>query len=77
MKKRTARALIISVVTIELAAATAAVAGASSLPPKCSTELVGRCGQSIECLRVEVAKVKTYCRAALLDNVLPASFRRD
>ena len=74
-------ALIAAVVVIELAAATAAVAGARNLPPQCTTALVAACqnapGGSIECLRNEVAKVKAFCRKALLDNALPQAIRPD
>ena len=81
VKRATLRALIAGVVIIEIAAATAAVAGARNLPPQCSTELIARCddapGGSIECLRTEVAKVKAFCRQALLDGALPETIRPD
>jgi hypothetical protein len=74
------RALIAGVVIIEIAAATAAVAGARNLPPQCSTQLIALCenapGGSIACLRTEVAKVKQLCRQALLDGAFPDAIRR-
>ena len=81
MKKATVRALIAGVVIIEIAAATAAVAGARNLPPQCSTELIARCESSpsgsIACLRAELAKVRDECRRALLDGALPATIRSE
>jgi hypothetical protein len=81
VKIKSVRAVITAVVIIEIAAATAAVAGARNLPPQCSTELLARCegatGGSIACLRTEVAKVKAFCRKSLLDGALPAAIRPD
>jgi hypothetical protein len=81
VKRNIVRALIAGVVIIEIAAATAAVAGASKLPPQCSTGLIALCedspGGSINCLRTEVAKVKQFCREALLDGALPKAIRPD
>ena len=81
MKVKRVHALIAGVVIVEVAAATAAVAGARNLPPECSTQLIARCdnapGGSIECLRTEIAKVKQVCRKALLDGALPDSIRPD
>ena len=81
MKRTSMRVLIAGVVIIEIAAATAAVAGASKLPPQCSTELIAKCdnapGGSIECLRTQVAKVKAFCRKALIDGALPDAIRPD
>lgn len=79
MKRKRVHALIAGVVIIEIAAATAAVAGARNLPPQCSTQLIALCenapGGSIACLRTEVAKVKHLCREALLDGALPDVIR--
>ena len=81
MKFKRVHALIAGVVIIEVAAATAAVAGARNLPPQCSTQLIARCdnapGGSIACLRSEIAKVKQVCREALIDGALPESIRPD
>ena len=81
MKRVSVRAVIIGVVVIEVLAATSAVAAAANLPPECSTELVARCDDAptgmIMCLRTESAKVKAYCRKALLDGALPATIRPD
>ena len=81
MKKATVRALIAGVIIVEIAAATAAVAGARNLPPECTTALIARCegapGGSIQCLRTEAAKVKGFCRKALLDGALPEAMRPD
>ena len=81
MKRTTVHALIAGVLIVEIVAATAAVAGARNLPPQCSTQLIALCdnapGGSIECLRTQVAKVKEFCRKALLDGALPESIRPD
>lgn len=79
MKRTRVHALVAGLVIIEIAAATAAVAGARNLPPQCSTQLIALCddapGGSIACLRTEVAKVKHLCRQALLDGAFPDSIR--
>lgn len=79
MKRTRVHALIATVVIVEIAAATAAVAGARNLPPQCSTQLIALCenapGGSIACLRTEVAKVKQLCRQALLDGAFPEAIR--
>jgi hypothetical protein len=79
VKRTRVHALIAGVVIIEIAAATAAVAGASNLPPQCSTKLIALCenapGGSMACLRTEVAKVKQLCRQALLDGAFPDAIR--
>lgn len=79
MKRTRVRALIAGVVTIEIAAATAAIAGARNMPPQCSTQLIALCenapGGSIACLRTEVAKVKQLCRQALLGGAFPETIR--
>lgn len=81
MKRTRVHALIAGVVIVEIAAATAAVAGARNLPPQCSTQLIALCenapGGSIACLRTEVAKVKQLCRQALLDCAFPEAIRPD
>ena len=81
MKRTRVHALIAGVVIVEVAAATAAVAGARNLPPQCSSELIALCdnapGGSIECLRREVAKVKALCRKALFEGALPETIRPD
>ena len=75
------RTLIAAVVILEIAAATAAVAAARNLPPQCTTELIARCGgasaSSIACLRSEAARVKAFCRKALLDGAGPDTIRLD
>ena len=81
MKGPRIQAIIVGVVVVEIAAATAAVAAARNLPPECSTELIARCDNSprgsIECLRTELAKVKGFCRKALIDGALPETLRPD
>jgi len=81
VKRTRVHALIAGVVIVEIAAATAAVAGARNLPPQCSTQLIALCenapGGSIACLRTEVAKVKQLCRQALLDGAFPEAIRPD
>ncbi len=81
MKRKTVHALIAGVVIVEIAAASAAVAGARKLPPQCSTELIALCdnapGGSIHCLRTQVAKVKQFCRKSLLDGAFPDAVRPD
>ena len=81
MKRATLRALIAGVIVVEIAAATAAVAGARNLPAACSTEIIARCDNapsgSIACVRTELAKVKAFCRKALFDGALPATIRAD
>ena len=75
------RALIAGVVVIEIVAASAAVAGARNLPSRCTTELIARCGgasmSSIGCLRSEAAKVKAFCRQALIEGAVPGTRRND
>ena len=81
MRRTRVHALIAAVVIVEIAAATAAVAGARNMPPQCSTQLIALCenapGGSIACLRTEVAKVKQLCRQALLDGAFPEAIRPD
>ena len=81
MKRTRLHALVAVVVVVEVAAATAAVAGARNLPPQCSTELIALCenapGGSINCLRTEIAKVKPICRKALFEGALPETIRPD
>lgn len=81
MKRTRVHALIAGVVIVEIAAATAAAAGARNLPPQCSTHLIALCenapGGSIACLRTEIAKVKQLCRQALLDGAFPEAIRPD
>ena len=81
MKRTRVHALIAGVVIVEIAAATAAVAGARNLPPQCSTQLIALCENSpagsINCLRTEVARVKQFCRDALLAGAFPQAIRPD
>ena len=81
MKVKRVHALIAGVVIVEVVAATAAVAGASNLPPQCSTQLIAACDNapegSIACLRTEIAKVKPLCRKALIEGALPETMRPD
>lgn len=69
--------VIVAVVIVEVAAATAAVAAAQNLPPQCSTEIIARCGNSVACVQTEVRKVKAFCRQALFGAPASATGRRD